>query len=514
MRLISMAARLRAALCLALLAFLAVLLLQMWASYRSLLQVKMLASVEQVHAALKIAESYRNKAASGAISEAEAQTAAARDIGKIRYSGSEYIWINDLAPRMVMHPIKPELNGKDLSGIADPNGLHVFVAFADKVRQRGEGEVSYLWPRPGRDAPEPKRSFVMGYQPWGWVLGSGVYVDDVVVIARRDGTMALMTWALVVVVALLALELFLRGLRRRLGRAAVVMQAVAAGDLSAEVEIERADEVGEVLLQVQRMQRQLEQLVLGIRRVTDSIATASGEVASGSQDLSLRTEQAASNIEETSAAMQDLTQQVQQSALAARQTHELARSAASQAQSGTAVMQQMVQTMEGISVSSRKISDIIAVIDGVAFQTNILALNAAVEAARAGEQGRGFAVVASEVRALAKRSADAAKQIKGLILDSVERVGQGSALVERVGASMQDLLQAIEHVTTTVSEISASSAGQSDDIAHVNQAVNQLDGMTQQNAALVEQSAAAAESLKDQAAQLSALVAVFRTQQG
>jgi methyl-accepting chemotaxis protein len=308
---------------------------------------------------------------------------------------------------------------------------------------------------------------VKGFAPWGWVLGSGVYIDDVQAVARRDAGFALVLVLVAGGLALAGVEVFVRGLRRRLDSMRNVMHAVAEGDLRANIEPGQPDELGLVLREVIAMQQRLTQLVRSIREATESIGIASNEVAQGSQDLSARTEQAAANLQQTAASMQELTGQVQHSAQAASQTRELADSAANQARSGAAVMAEVVHTMDGIAASSRKISDIITVIDGVAFQTNILALNAAVEAARAGEQGRGFAVVAGEVRALAQRSAQAAKEIKQLIMESVDRVNAGSQQVGRAGESMNDILDAVGRVTTTVSEISDTSAGQSDGIAQV-----------------------------------------------
>ncbi|MDC8771883.1 methyl-accepting chemotaxis protein [Roseateles albus] len=459
----------------------------------------------------KIASGFHDKAKSGAMSEADAKAAAAAEISKIRYSGNEYIWINDMGPQMVMHPIKPELDGKDLSGNKDPKGKALFVEMVQVVRASGSGYVDYLWAKPGASEPVAKRSFVMGFAPWGWVFGSGIYIDDVQAIANGDAAFGMVAVLVVGALAMLAVEIFVRGLRRRLSAMQSVMQAVAEGDLRATIEVGQRDEIGLVMEQVVAMQDRLSELVQAIRGATDSIGHASSEVASGSQDLSMRTEQAASNLQETAASMQGLTEQVKHTAQAARQTNQLADTAADRARDGAAVMSEVVGTMEGISAASRKISDIISVIDGVAFQTNILALNAAVEAARAGEQGRGFAVVASEVRSLAGRSAEAAKEIKTLIMDSVERVNAGTQQVSRAGASMDEILGAVQRVTTTVNEISQASAGQSDGIAQVNQAVTQLDSMTQQNAALVEETAAAAESLKQQAQGLNDTVAVFKT---
>ncbi|QPF75542.1 HAMP domain-containing protein [Roseateles sp. DAIF2] len=507
-----LATRLRLAVVLVLAGFVVLVLLLTYRASGSLLAVKMLTTVEQVKAGERLVREFHDKAKSGAMSEAEAKAAAAAAVGKIRYSGNEYLWINDMGPRMVMHPIRPELNGQDLGQNKDPDGKRLFVEFVDVVKASGAGYVDYLWPKPGSKDPEPKRSYVQGFAPWGWVIGSGVYVDDVKAVARRDAQISLGLVLLAGLLALGGVEIFVRGLRRRLSSMRELMAAVAAGDLRQRIDTGRADELGLVLREVAAMQGRLTELVGAIRSATESIGHASSEVALGSQDLSSRTEQAAANLQQTAASMQELTQQVRHSAQAADQTNALADSAAGQARAGAAVMEEVVRTMDGIADASRKISDIISVIDGVAFQTNILALNAAVEAARAGEQGRGFAVVAGEVRALAQRSAEAAKEIKRLIMDSVERVNAGSQQVSRAGASMDDILGAVQRVTTTVGEISQASAGQSDGIAQINQAVTQLDSMTQQNAALVEQTAAAAEALKQQAQSLGATVAVFKIQ--
>ena len=305
-----------------------------------------------------------------------------------------------------------------------------------------------------------------------------------------------------------------RNLLRQLGgepRTAVsIARAVAEGDLTTAIHLKRGD-TDSLLAWLQTMQEGLSKAVTDVRRSSDYVSHASGEIASGNQDLSSRTEQQASELEETAATMEQLGTTVRHNADNARQASQLAQSASSVAIQGGEVVGRVVQTMKGINESSRKISDIIGVIDGIAFQTNILALNAAVEAARAGEQGRGFAVVAGEVRNLAQRSAEAAKEIKGLIGASVDRVEQGSALVDQAGSTMQEVVASIRRVSDIVGEISAASSEQSSGVAQVGQAITRMDQGTQQNAALVEQSAAAADSLKQQALQLVASVAVFKT---
>jgi methyl-accepting chemotaxis protein len=301
-----------------------------------------------------------------------------------------------------------------------------------------------------------------------------------------------------------------RGVTRPLGRAVAVAERIAEGDLTSEVRAERDDETGRLLQAIASMQDRLSALVGHIRLAADAIETASSEVASGNQDLSHRTEQAASNLQQTASSMEQLTGTVKQSAEAARQANQLASSAAEVAARGGSVVSDVVTTMDQITRSSKKIADIIGVIDGIAFQTNILALNAAVEAARAGEQGRGFAVVAGEVRSLAGRSAEAAKEIKSLIGASVERVETGSRLVAAAGATMTEIVGSVQRVSDIIAAITASSAEQSEGIGQVNTAVTQLDQMTQQNAALVEEGAAAAESLKEQAQRLAQMVGTFR----
>jgi methyl-accepting chemotaxis protein len=289
-----------------------------------------------------------------------------------------------------------------------------------------------------------------------------------------------------------------------------VTERIAEGDLSTPVDASRNDELGRLLAAVSGMQDRLRNLVGDIRNSAESISTASTEIATGNHDLSHRTEQQAASLQKTASSMEQLTGTVRHNADSARQADQLATSASEIAARGGVVVEQVVTTMADISASSKKIADIIGVIDGIAFQTNILALNAAVEAARAGEQGRGFAVVAGEVRSLAQRSAEAAKEIKALISASGERVDSGARLVTDAGSTMREIVASIQRVTDIMSEISASTSEQSNGIGHVSGEVHQLDQMTQQNAALVEQSAAATESLKDQATRLAQAVRAFR----
>jgi methyl-accepting chemotaxis protein len=332
---------------------------------------------------------------------------------------------------------------------------------------------------------------------------------------KRKSTMQSTTTAVlgVATIALLAvvMVLTLHSICAPVEQATRLARRIADGDLSNEqLDVEGRDETALLLRSLLDMQVSLARIVAQVKNSTDSISTASTEIAHGNADLSARTEQTASNLQQTASSMAQLTGTVRQSADAASQANQLASSASAVASRGGEVVSQVVSTMDEITASSKKIADIIGVIDGIAFQTNILALNAAVEAARAGEQGRGFAVVASEVRSLAQRSAEAAKEIKALIGTSVDKVETGSKLVQDAGTTMDEIVASVRRVSDIIGEITAASSEQSSGIGQVNTAVTQLDQMTQQNAALVEQSAAAAESLKEQAHRLAGVVGTFR----
>ncbi len=469
-----------------------------------------------VQSAHSIVAAFQAKAASGAMSQEDAQKAAKDALRVSRYGGpdgkTEYFYIWTLDSKGVMHPIKPEWEGQDMAGkVKDGEGTDILKTISDALKASKDGRVFVptMFARPGQQALVPKLHYVIRVDGWNWMVGSGLYTDDIDALVRKTllADLVLVVMAAVGGVGFTVARSVLRQIGGEPSEAIGIMSQVAQGNLDTQIPNAYP---GSMLDGLAHMVTSLRRLVTEVRSATDSIATASTEIAQGNNDLARRTEDTASNLQTTASSMEELTSTVKQTSDSAQTANQMVTSAAEVAARGGQVVAQVVSTMQDINASSNKISDIIGVIDGIAFQTNILALNAAVEAARAGEQGRGFAVVAGEVRSLAQRSADAAKEIKSLINASVEKVESGTALVGNAGATMNEIVASVQRVTDISGEIRAATSEQSQGIEQVNTAVNQLDQMTQQNSALVEESSAAADSLREQALKLTEVVALFR----
>ncbi len=466
-----------------------------------------------VEEATSVANYYYTLAQQNKLSDADAQKQALAVIGSIRYGTDGYLSINNSQAVMLMHPIKPELVGKSLAGFTDPAGHHLFTDLAEAANRPGGAFVDYLWAKPGHDQPVPKKSYAKRFAPWDWCIVTGMYMDDV----RAAFYESLGIWLAVTFVlgaiATIVMIFVVRSVRASIGGelevAVDAANRIAQGDLTARVQALGHNERS-LMHALSTMQGSLVQTVSRVLGGAENINVGANEIASGNTDLSQRTEQQAAALVETASSMDQMTTNVRQNADSAQHAAQLASQAADVATRGSEVVENVVRTMGDITTSSRQIGDIIGVIDGIAFQTNILALNAAVEAARAGEQGRGFAVVAAEVRSLAQRSATAAKEIKALIGKSTGTVAEGAQLVTDAGTTMGEIVQSVRRVHEILEEISHASREQSAGIEQVNRAVGEMDQVTQQNAALVEEAAAAAHSLKDQVTMLREAIASFR----
>ena len=489
-----------------------------------------------VETATSTVEFFHTLYRTGELSEAEAKQRALSALKSMRHEENDYFWINDMGPTMVMHPFKPELDGQDLSAFKDPNGKHLFVEMADVVRKQGAGFVDYLWPKPGFNEPVPKISYVKGFAPWGWVIGSGIYLDDVAASFREQLFNFLSLSLLMLVLVGIMVWRVSRSISIPLRAALDAAKKLAIGDTRIEFSRHGRDEAGQLLEAMQTMvesqravvnlskemaggnlnvsvakrseadeqMESLARMTAKLRTVVEETKGAVENVISGSQALSASSEhlsqgasEQASSVEETAATIEEMTANIRQNSENALATEKIANQASENARQGGEAVLRTVAAMNEIASK-------IMIIEEIARQTNLLALNAAIEAARAGEQGKGFAVVASEVRKLAERSQLAAGEINDLSSDSIE-------IAEQAGKLFESIVPDIQKTAELVQEIAAASREQDSGASQMSHAIQQLDTVIQQNASAAEEMASTAEQLNSQSRHLEEMIAFFQT---
>ncbi|NJC89328.1 MAG: HAMP domain-containing protein [Desulfuromonas sp.] len=489
-------------------------------------------AVESTHT---IVEHFVKKAVSGQLSKDAAMTLAREAVKNSRYDGDNYFWINDLTPRMIMHPFKSELDGQDLSTNADPNGKRLFVEMVDVVRGAGYGFVDYEWAKPGFAKPVPKTSFVKLIPEWGWIIGSGLYLDDVEAQLAQMRNIALGATLLVIILAMLLIYVAARSISAPLGETVEMLKEIGAGNLDRRIDLQRDDEVGIMARELNRFADNMQHEILTafnklaegdftfkasgvireplaktnaalitlmeqIQTVVDNVSAGSQSVSASSAQMSQGATEQAAAAEEASSSIEQMTANIRQNADNAIQTEKIAIQAARDAAKGGESVVETVRAM-------KEIADKINIVEEIARQTNLLALNAAIEAARAGEHGKGFAVVAAEVRKLAERSQKAAGEINILSTKSVE-------VAERAGQVLEAIVPNIQKTAELVQEIAASSREQDVGAEQISKSIQQLDAVIQQSASASEEMASTAEELSGQAEQLADMVAFFVVEEG
>ncbi len=503
-----------------------------------------------VETAWGVIDHYSQLVVDGTLSTQEAQQQAKETVRNLRFEGDDYFWITDSSPKMVMHPTSPKLEGQDLSNIMDPDGVRLFVEMVKATQKTGAGLVRYQWNKPGHDQPQPKISFVKRYPQWDWIIGAGVYVDDVVVQVNKVFYSILSAITLCLLISILLIYLLARSISRPMALTVEMIEDIENGRYHQRLSLNRKDEIGKLGSAMDRLADNFDTVILpmldqlangditfssvprdeldgpqvALKKVSDNlnetmgiiqssaqqINSASGQVADASQSLSQGTTESAASLEEITSSLSELSSQTRLNAENATQVNQLSMEARQVAEEGNTKMQDMVAAMAEISNASQSINKILKVIDEIAFQTNLLALNAAVEAARAGQHGKGFAVVAEEVRNLAARSAKAASETAELITGSVDKTANGAEIANQTAAALEKIYSSVVKVSELAEEIAASSNEQAQGIGQINEGLGQIDQGIQQNTATAEESAAAAEELSSQAEELLNMLSHFR----
>jgi len=478
-----------------------------------LMQARERALSDEVAMATSLIDSYRNRAAKGEFSDAEAQRQAMSALSTLRWNnGTGYVYVFDSNLVMHMHPIMPNRDGNSIRDDHDSTGKYLYREMLAADQQDGHGLTEYMWPMPGSKGDQHKITYTAYYKPWDLHVAAGAYFVDINAQFQQMLIRRLLRAGIVALLVMLVVGESMRSIRRSIGGEPSVALAIASRIADGDLRNDQAMTAvpGSLLDMLDRMRGKLTEVVGEVQQSAQTVTSAAQQIARGNDDLSYRTQEQASSLEETAASMEEMTSTVKQSADNAQHASQLAMAMRVQAERGGDVASRASEAMQGIRQASAQIADIVSLIDEISFQTNLLALNAAVEAAHAGEHGRGFAVVADEVRSLAQRSARAAKEIKTLISDSVEKVQVGSQLVDESGQTLAGIIASVKKVVDIVDEISAASQEQSSGIEQVNRAVMQMDEVTQQNAALVEEAASAARAMQEQADRLSAQMGYFR----
>jgi len=474
----------------------AVVTLSLFTMKRELFEDRKTKTRHVVESAYGVLEHYHDLAVRGEMTMDAAKAAAVALIKRLRYEEKEYFWINDMHPTMIMHPYKSELDGKDLSDFKDPEGKRLFVAFVDAVKASGAGYVDYLWPKPDYKEPVPKVSYVKRFEPWGWVIGSGIYIDDVQAVFWAEARKYVVAMVLIMSLILAIGLLLVRSVNHGLTEAVRVSNRLAEGDLMLDISVTNNDETGQLLNAMKAMMERLRTVVTEVKSASDNVASGSQQLSAGAGQMSQGTTEQAASAEEASSSVEEMNATIKQNADNAQTTEKIAlKSAEDATESGRAVAETVAAMKD---IASR-----ISIIEEIARQTNLLALNAAIEAARAGEHGKGFAVVAAEVRKLAERSQAAAGEISKLSTTSVE-------VAVKAGQMLARLVPDIQKTAELVQEISAASKEQTTGADQINGAIQQLNQVIQQNAGAAEEMSSTAEELSSQAEQLQSTIAFFK----